>query len=303
MWRQAAQKWRTNNRRLKRTLEESAAPDLNEEYLLYQTLLGTWPIQDDGRAVPAASAEYVQRIQAYMEKALNEAKLNTSWIQPNDEWLGATTDFVARILEPSPKNRFLANFLPVVEQVSQLGAINSLSQTLLKLTSPGVPDIYQGNEVWDFSLVDPDNRRKVDYKARRRTMTELETADPVRLLEKWPSGAIKMFLIRKVLQFRASHPDLFRDGGYDPLQPINTFADSCVAFIRAWNQEMIVVIAPRLSSRVGFPPVGGKWQDTAIALPEWAAQRALRDLFTGREVAVNDKSADFRRLCGSPFRA
>src|ERR1041385_1034402 len=101
-----------------------------------------------------------------MAKALNEAKINTSWIQPNEEWLPAMRDFFAKILEASPKNKFLPSFLPVVKEIARLGAINSLTQTLLKLTSPGVPDIYQGNEIWDFSLVDPDNRRPVDYKHR-----------------------------------------------------------------------------------------------------------------------------------------
>ncbi len=287
-WRQAIQKWRANNRRFKRALDELEAPDANEEYLLYQTLLGTWPINPDGRAAAEASPEYVQRIQAYMTKALNEAKLNTSWIQPNDEWLAATTDFVTRVLNPSPKNRFLSNFLPLVEQVAQLGAINSLTQTLLKLTSPGVPDIYQGNEIWDYSLVDPDNRRPVNYEQRRRMLAEVESADPAALLQQWPSGAIKMFLIRTLLRFRRSHPDLFRHGGYDALQPVNAFADCCFGFIRAWKDQIIVVLAPRLSSRVGFPPIGEKWQDTAAPLPDWAAGKRLRDLFTGREATVRD---------------
>src|SRR5215471_4778107 len=162
-WRRSLPKWRMATRRWKKTLDEMEAPDANEEYLLYQTLLGTWPMSAKGTPEPRVGADYVQRIQNYMTKALNEAKLNTSWIQPNEEWLTATREFVAKILEPTSRNKFLPLFLPVAEQIARLGAINSLAQVLLKLTSPGVPDIYQGNEIWDFSLVDPDNRRAVNY--------------------------------------------------------------------------------------------------------------------------------------------
>src|SRR5205823_11733114 len=166
VWRRSLQKWRTVNRRWKKTVNESEAPDANEEYLLYQTLLGTWPVAANGAVEQKVDPEYVDRIQAYMTKALNEAKLNTSWIQPNEEWLAATRDFVAKILEPGTKNKFLPTFLPVAEEIARLGAINSLTQTLLKLTSPGVPDIYQGTEIWNLSLVDPANRRPVEYKMR-----------------------------------------------------------------------------------------------------------------------------------------
>src|SRR5260370_21042529 len=155
LWRQSLQRWRVMNRRWKKRIDDVDAPDADEEYLLYQTLLGTWPIAAHGQAQKSADAEYITRIQAYMTKALNEAKINTSWVQPNERWLGATREFVAKILGPSAKSRFIPSFLPVVEEIARLGAINSLTQVLLKLTSPGVPDIYQGNEVLGFSLVDP----------------------------------------------------------------------------------------------------------------------------------------------------
>src|SRR6202162_1035998 len=141
-WRRSLPKWRSANRRWKKDVDESEAPDANEEYLLYQTLLGTWPVGSDGAPQRDVGPEYTERIQNYMTKALNEAKLNTSWIRPNEPWLAATRDFVARILDPTPKNKFLPLFLPVAEEIARLGAINSLAQTLLKLTSPGVPDIY-----------------------------------------------------------------------------------------------------------------------------------------------------------------
>src|SRR6266566_798176 len=164
LWRRSLQRWRLANRPWKRTINDAEAPDANEEYLLYQTLLGTWPIQGSGEPEGAATAEYIERIQAYMAKALHEAKINTSWIQPNEEWDAAMRNFIAKILDSSPRNKFLPVFLPVAQEIARLGAINSLTQTLLKLTSPGVPDLYQGNEIWDYSLVDPDNRRPVDYR-------------------------------------------------------------------------------------------------------------------------------------------
>src|SRR6266700_4220051 len=149
LWRRSLQRWQVANRRWRRRINELEAPDANEEYLLYQTLLGTWSMRANGEPEPLPSPEYVERIQAYMAKALHEAKINTSWIQPNEEWDGAMREFVARILDPSPRNKFLPIFLPVAQEIARLGAINSLTQTLLKLTSPGVPDVYQGNEIWD----------------------------------------------------------------------------------------------------------------------------------------------------------
>ncbi|HEY8834756.1 MAG TPA: malto-oligosyltrehalose synthase, partial [Chthoniobacterales bacterium] len=194
LWRSGLQRWRVINRRWKRNLEEASAPDANEEYLFYQTLLGTWPMDAAGRAEPSAMPEYIERLQAYMAKALKEAKVNTSWIQPNEQWDSAMSEFVARVLDSSPKNKFLPSFLPVAEEIARLGAINSLSQVVVKLTAPGVPDIYQGNEIWDFSLVDPDNRRPVDYARRREMLRSLENASPGELLRQWPDGRIKLFL-------------------------------------------------------------------------------------------------------------
>ncbi len=294
-WRRSIQGWRLLNRKWKRTIDEAQAPDPNEEYLLYQTLLGTWPVNTHSQAEQTASAEYVARIQAYMAKALNEAKLNTSWIRPNEDWLGAMRDFVAKILETSSKNKFLPNFFPVVEEIARLGAINSLTQTLLRLTSPGVPDIYQGNEIWDFSLVDPDNRRPVDYRHRREMLATIGKAKPEELLQSWPDGRIKMFLTQRVLQFRREHADLFQCGNYLPIRASGNLADCCISFGRQWHDEWIVVIAPRLSSRIGFPPVGERWKDTVVDLPESISLEHAHELLTccelrheGRRVSIAD---------------
>ena len=288
-WRRALPKWRSANRRWKKALEELEAPDANEEYLLYQTLLGTWPMGPDGSPQRDVGTEYIERIQNYMTKALNEAKLNTSWIRPNEPWLAATRDFVARVLDPAPRNKFLALFWPVAEEIARLGAINSLTQTLLKLTSPGVPDIYQGNEIWNFSLVDPDNRRPVDYKLRAEMLSCLSSRTPEQLLKHWPDGRIKMFLTQRALQFRVEHADLFRRGNYVPLRASGTFADCCVAFARQLDSQRIIVIAPRLSSRVGFPPIGDRWKDTMIELPEGFPLERWRQPLTGHELWIKDR--------------
>ncbi len=278
-WRRSSGRWRILNRRWKKRTEESEAPDSDEEYLLYQTLLGTWPLQSFHELSDQAHAGYVGRIQQYMAKALKEAKVNTSWVQPNEPWDAAVAEFVEKILDRSPKNRFLESFLPLAEEVARAGAINSLSQVLLKLTAPGVPDIYQGNEVWEFSLVDPDNRRPVDYGKRAQMLDSLGKVTPEELLANWRDGRIKLFLTRQLLHFRREHAALFAHGSYVPLGVIGKFADCCIAYLRRLDEQSIVVLAPRLSTRIGFPPLGQAWHDTAVQVPEGIA--AGRDLFTG----------------------
>jgi len=282
LWRSNLQRWRVLNRRAKRILDDAAAPDANEEYLFYQTLLGTWPMDENGQAEKAAGPEYVSRLQAYMAKALKEAKINTSWIQPNEQWDAAMNEFVARALEPSPKNKFVPSFLPVAEEIARLGAINSLTQVALKLTVPGVPDIYQGNEISDFSLVDPDNRRAVDYQRRRQMLESLSGTSPEELLRQWPDGRIKLLLTQRLLRFRRENAALFRYGAYLPLAVTGTLADCCVAFAREHEGKWIVVVVPRLSSRVGFPPIGEKWKETAVELPESIPRESSVELFSGR---------------------
>jgi (1->4)-alpha-D-glucan 1-alpha-D-glucosylmutase len=295
LWRRSLQRWGTANHRWKRMVNDLEAPDANEEYLLYQTLLGTWPMQANGEPEPVPSADYIERIQAYMAKALKEAKINTSWIQPNEEWDVAMRDFVAKILDSSPRNKFLPIFIPAAKEIIRLGAINSVTQTLLKLTSPGVPDIYQGTEIWDYSLVDPDNRRPVDYELRRQMLKSLSTVTPGELMQTWPDGRIKLFLTQRLLRFRREEGDLFERGEYLPLQTSGTFAECCVSFLRRFNDKWIMVIAPRLSSRIGFPPIGELWKDTAIELPETLELEKAHDLFTCRPVSVRDHQVKLAR--------
>ena len=287
-WRKSLPRWRAANRRWKQRIDEAEAPDSSEEYLLYQTLLGTWPIDHSGNACSTVPPDYVERIQRYMHKALNEAKMNTSWVQPNELWLSATSEFVARILEAHPKNKFLPAFLPLATEAARLGAINSLSQTLLKLSSPGVPDIYQGNEIWDLSLVDPDNRRPVDYALRRAMLDTLAKVEPGELMASWPDGRIKMYLTHRILRFRREHPALFEKGDYLPLKVSGTFADCAVSFARQLAGQAIVIIAPRLTSRIGFPPLADRWQDTFVEIPGRDRSHTVRDLFTSADLSIHD---------------
>jgi (1->4)-alpha-D-glucan 1-alpha-D-glucosylmutase len=287
LWRSTLQRWRVLNRRWKKILDDSAAPDPNEEYLFYQTLLGTWPIDASGEPETTASPEYIGRLQAYMAKALKEAKMNTSWIQPNEQWDGAMSEFVSRVLDSSPKNKFLPSFLPVAGEIARLGAINSLAQVALKLTAPGVPDIYQGNEIWDFSLVDPDNRRPVDYQRRSEMLDSLNGTTPEELLQHWPDGRIKLFLTQRLLRFRRDHAALFQQGKYLPLTASGTFADCCVAFAREHEGAWVAIVVPRLSSRIGFPPIGEKWKDTAVALLESFVRSGAKEIFTGRDLRAD----------------
>jgi (1->4)-alpha-D-glucan 1-alpha-D-glucosylmutase len=296
LWRRSLQRWGTANHRWKRMVNDLEAPDANEEYLLYQTLLGTWPMQANGEPEPLPAPEYIERIQHYMAKALKEAKLNTSWIQPNEEWDAAMHDFVEKILDSSTRNKFPSIFLPAAKEIIRLGAINSLTQTLLKLTLPGVPDIYQGNELWDYSLVDPDNRRPVEYDLRRQTLKSLSGATPGELMKTWPDGRIKMFLTQRILRFRREYSDLFERGEYLPLDASGTFAECCVSFVRRLDDKWIAVIAPRLSSRVGFPPIGDAWQDTAIDLAQMFSLEDAHDLFTCQPIRHHKRQVAVREV-------
>ena len=286
LWGRSLQKWRTTNRRFKKQIDDAEAPDAGEEYLLYQTLLGTWPVDLDGAPVPSVGPKFIARIQRYMAKALKEAKLNTSWIQPNENWDDAMQEFVARILEAGPRNKFLPAFLPVAAEIARLGAINSLAQTVIKLTAPGVPDIYQGTEIWDDSLVDPDNRRPIDYARRREMLTQIENVPANELMQCWPDGRIKMRLTQRLLHLRRENPELFREGIYEPINFGGAFADCAIGFVRRHRDRAIIVIVPRLSSRVGFPPIGDRWQDTHVVLP--AGMSNLRDVFSDRKVRVEN---------------
>lgn len=269
-------------------------PDRNDEYLLYQTLLGAWPLEemdDDGRAA------FVERIRGYMDKATREAKVHTSWINPNEEYDDGLRAFVGRILEPGPDNAFLPAFTAFQAPIARMGMLNALSMLLVKLAAPGVPDVYQGQETWDFSLVDPDNRRPVDYDARRemlaglrREMREGDVRALARsLVETWPDGRIKMYVTHRVLLLRAALEGLFRDGAYVPLGTGGTHVSHLFAFARRTDDAAVIVAVPRLvATRTAADghalPGPDAWRDTWLEGADDVLAGRWRNVFTGVEL-------------------
>jgi (1->4)-alpha-D-glucan 1-alpha-D-glucosylmutase len=271
-WRQRVQQWRQLSAPHLADINGCPAPDANDEYLLYQTLIGAWVGHDD--------ANFVQRIKAYMTKAMREAKVHTSWTNPADDYEAAMHRFIDAILS---SRVFLDDFRPFQQRVSRIGVINSLAQTLLRLTAPGVPDTYQGTELFDFSLVDPDNRRAVDYELRQRLLAS--TAKDV--IDAVGDDAIKMRMIALVLDCRRDRPGLFSDGAYVPISVDGERRANVFAFARRLGDELAIVAVPRLVAQ--FTPSGGLpladvWGDTRLLLPPaiQALAPTLRDRFTGQ---------------------
>lgn len=266
-WAQAVRRWSELNEPHRR----DGRPDRNAEYLLYQTLVGAWPI--DG-----------ERLSAYMQKAAREAKAHTSWLNPDPAYEAALADFVAAVLA---NGRFLADFQAFLAPLVRPGWITSLAQTLLKLTAPGVPDIYQGTELWSLSLVDPDNRRPVDYELRNRLLGELANSDPAELTNSLDDGRAKLWLTREALAVRRRFPEALGPvGGYRPIKARGSRADHVVAFERGGS---VITAVPRLVLRLA-----GEWVDTAIELPggDWLNQ-LTGQRFAGDEVLLSELTARF----------
>jgi (1->4)-alpha-D-glucan 1-alpha-D-glucosylmutase len=295
-WNRAIHRWRELNRPHKSRVEGVEAPDANEEYLFYQTLVGTWPFEagdDETHEV------YVGRIQGYMLKAVKEAKLHTSWINPNEEYERAVTDFVGSVLDRVRSAEFLADLEAFQRVTARAGMLNSLSQTLLKIASPGVPDFFQGTEVWDFSLVDPDNRRPVDYDLRRRLLSTFRAGEGedrpalvAELLARPHDGRVKLYVTSRALNFRRRNAQLFAAGEYVPLEVAGRRARCAVAFARRHGGREALVVAGRFFTRLGAGVDGPlrlapeAWGDTALRLGETVAGARFRDVFTGREFAA-----------------
>ncbi|MBA2520501.1 MAG: malto-oligosyltrehalose synthase [Chloroflexia bacterium] len=294
-WRAAINRWTKLNRQHKRRLDGRAAPGRNDEYLLYQTLLGTWPV--DAGAAPGE--EYVARIVAYMDKATREAQVHTSWLTPNQDYESATTGFVRAILDPALSGPFLADLTAFLGPIAYVGAFNGLSQQTLKLTVPGVPDIYQGTELWDFSLVDPDNRRPVDYDKRAKALAALAAPfDPLLLTNDPRDGRLKLLVTERLLRFRRVQPDLFAFGDYQPLETGGTRAEHLCAFSRHCldTDQGIFVVVPKLIAGLleGSlePPIGDIWDDTWISLPDWSDGDRLRSVLTGERMDLDQATPE-----------
>jgi (1->4)-alpha-D-glucan 1-alpha-D-glucosylmutase len=298
-WEQRLATWGRLNAAHRRQVEDLIAPDPNEEYLIYQTLLGAWPL---GTMTSQARAGFVGRIQAYVQKALYEAKVHTSWVNPNPEYSQAVADFVHSILDETVSGEFLANLLAFQKRISHYGLFNSLSQTLLRLTAPGVPDTYQGTELWDFSLVDPDNRRPVDYAERRRLLEELgqrlkgpDGRDLAReLTVARQDGRIKLYVTRQALHERRQRPALFAEGDYLPLRAAGPGTEHIFAFLRRQSSTWALVAVPRLLASfvpsMKTLPLGTEvWRDTSLLLPGMNPDLRFHNRFTGEKLALRNR--------------
>jgi (1->4)-alpha-D-glucan 1-alpha-D-glucosylmutase len=291
-WRAALTRWTRLNGRKKLTIQGRSAPDRNEEYLLYQTLLGAWPMSS------GIDKEFVRRIGEFMLKALKEAKVHTSWITPNTEYEEAVAHFTRAILDPHDSSAFLEDLRQLQRKVAWFGMFNSLSQTVLKLGAPGVADMYQGNELWDFSLVDPDNRRPVDFSARQKLLASLLEACHDRrklageLLGHLEDGRIKLYVSQRLLCLRRERPHLCVGGSYTPLRG-NPYV---AAFARGFDGQTLVIAAPvqvaTLLRGSLAPPIGADvWREELLPVPADAG-RGYENLFTGQRVsAVEGRSA------------
>ena len=303
LWRRRVRRWRELNHCKKRLVDGREAPTRNDEYLLYQTLVGAWPL----RSEEAVGRQFEERVRNYMLKAVREAKENTSWANPNTEYENAVCAFVKTLLTPN-KNEFLADFFPFQSYVSRIGMLNSLSQTLIKLTTPGVPDIYQGNELWDFSLVDPDNRRSVDYSSRKTLLQDLkswatasdqhvharELAQSI-LCETQNDGRLKLYVIHRTLQLRQQFQSLFSQGEYIPLTAAGEKADHLVCFARRRRNSVAIVVVPRLCARLlaepANLPIGPEvWKETRVDLPCNIHPEIFRNVFTSQHVSFEKQS-------------
>ena len=299
-WRRRLSTWARLNRSLRQRIGDALAPSRNEELLLYQALIGTWPLTDFDEA---SLAEYRARIQGYMLKALKEAKVNTSWSHPNEAWERALQSFVERLLDPQRSARFWRDFVPFQREIARVGMHNSLSQLVLKLASPGVSDLYQGNELWDFSLVDPDNRRPVDFERRRKMLADLDSglggdlASLSRdLWEKPSDGRIKLFVTALGLRLRRRHPELFREGSYVPLTAQGEWERHLVAFERRSKRVRLLTAVPRLCvaqlSRFGTLCGSEAWGATFLRIPGARPGSVYRDILTDRRVSVSGEGRE-----------
>lgn len=290
-WGAALGRWSRMNDRFRSLVSDEPAPSRNDEYLFYQTLFGTWPTHPplSRGAGNERMDTLVERLVQYMRKASKEEKRQTNWTNPDQAYDDALARFVRGVLTES--DDFLDDFSMFHSRVAVLGMLNSLSQVVLKLTCPGVPDIYQGNELWDFSLADPDNRRPVDFVSRGAMLRSLPPAgdDPPpglvsELMDNWRDGRVKLYVTQRLLRLRRDHPALFTGGRYVPLTVLGPKRENVFAFARTAGDEACIVVVARFFGRLGYleSPSGGSevWGDTRVRVP-LSLVSSLRDVFTG----------------------
>ncbi len=291
-WARQVQTWSRLLRARRGDVEGNAPPDRNDEYLLYQLLVGSWPVEMLASTDAEGLKTYGERIKATLEKSMREGKLHSNWSSPDAAYEDAMQSFARDALDPN-RDSFLASFLPFVQKVARLGAENSLAQAVLKLTVPGMPDLYQGSEMWDLSLVDPDNRRPVDYDVRRQALGAMEPGlreSPAETLaglrDNWQDGRVKLAVTTMLLRLRAEHPALFGDGGYEPLTIVGERSEQAIGFLRTHEEAKLLVLVSRYP---GLRDGGIGWEGTAASLPDgdWVDLFSRRR-FQGGNVALEE---------------
>lgn len=292
-WKEAIERWQNFNKSKKVELESCEVPDANEEYLLYQTLIGSWPCVDlEDREAS------IDRIRNYMIKALKEAKIHTSWINPNEEYEQAVLKFIDRILDSKTDNPFLLDFQRFIFPLQKAGMLNSLSQLILKMTTPGIPDFYQGSELWQLTLVDPDNRQPVEYGKRQEILKSIQKSaekNRVDLIENLSKsiedGRLKMFIMWIVLNFRKNNASLFQEGKYIPLEVKGEKAKHIVAFSRTCGEQHCLVLVSRffLELMKNNPeiPSAEIWRNTFVQLPT-SIQGNFRNIFDNHQINLKN---------------
>ena len=287
-WQRHVARWRRLNRRHRSLVKGRLAPDTNTEYVVYQTLVGLWPTpRPERRAddIPDLAWRDAarERLERYMLKAVKEAKTRTSWTEPDTEYEAAIKHFIGAVLEPSEEAPFLLDLARFVSRIGPAGQWNALSRVLLHLTAPGTPDTYRGDELWFFALVDPDNRRPVDYAARERQLEHVMGGGAGHL----PEGSVKLDVMRRVLNSRRAHPQLFTRGAYRPLELRGSRAAHVIAFLREHENQRALVIAPRLLLALGDGSGPGfDWDDTEIVLPTELGGLRVQSVITGGELSL-----------------
>jgi len=279
-------------------LGDGPAPSPADELMLFQILLGSWPL--DLRADDRTAMEqYCTRILQWQEKALREAKLRTTWSDPNSDYESACRQHVEYLLLADAGAPLRDEIAAAAAELAPAGALNSLAQSLLRMTTPGVPDLYQGAEYWDFSLVDPDNRRPVDFAARQHSLSSAGPLDE--LLQSWHDGRIKQAVIRRTLQLRRRYPRLFSEGRYLPLAVSGEQAEQLLAFARELEGQWVVVVVPRLAANLlgdcEVPSIPAqRWGNTRIALPEALDGSEFERLFDATAVTSQQASLEVARV-------
>ena len=285
LWSNRLTQWLRLNRSRRVEVDGEIVPERNVEYLFYQALLGAWPpdlAPDDMVGITRLG----ERIEAYMIKAVREGKQQSSWSNPNAAYEAALQRFVRAVLDASRESPFLMEFHAFVTSLARLGAITSLSQLVLKLTVPGVPDIYQGGELWDYSLVDPDNRRPVDWGIRQALLEEVAFASSADLAERWQDGREKLFVTRRLLDWRRSHPELFDEGDYQPLEVEGGRGGHLCAFARNRGGVSLIVAVPRLVYALYRGGTTADWGAAELVLP---GHGAWQHVFTGRRLILQER--------------